>query len=248
MDLAHHLVAVGGLHVAQVDLALRPGRDGVHALPARDQADIQGDAALQIGQRMDGGDLRRQFADGADPGLEIAAGMGRLALDVEDREDAALAPVTTPPLGRPGSELNTTRASRAVGLDHLAPLRAADLLVAGEQAEQRPGRAAELLEGGQDEHVHHQPRLHVGDAGAGGDAVLDAEGAAGGLALREDRVAMAHHDDGLLRVAAAERLAALDSGLQAVAMLLARHHLHRDALLRHEVLDDAPTASTPGLS
>src|SRR3712207_8514294 len=37
MDPAHHLVAVGGLHVAQVDLALGPGRHRVHALPAGDQ-------------------------------------------------------------------------------------------------------------------------------------------------------------------------------------------------------------------
>ena len=137
----------------------------------------------------------RQFVDGADPGLEIRTEWAALPSMSKTEKTPPLRPVTTPPLGRPGSELNTTRASARAALDHGAALRAADLLVAGEQAEQRPGRAAELLEGGQHEHVHHQPRLHVGDAGAGGDAALDAEGPAARLALGEHRVAVPIEDD-----------------------------------------------------
>ncbi len=106
-----------------------------------------------------------------------------------------LRPVTTLPDTRPGSLLKTTRARRASGLDHRAAFGGADFLVAGEQADQRGGGAAEAGEGGQDEAVHHQAGLHVGDAGAIGDAVADGERAARCLAVGKDGVAVAHQHD-----------------------------------------------------
>ena len=60
------VVLVAGIDVAQVDLALGPRRDGVDALAAADQADIQRDAAVEVGQRVDRLDLAGQFLDGAD--------------------------------------------------------------------------------------------------------------------------------------------------------------------------------------
>ena len=49
-----------------------------------------------------------------------------------------------------------------------------------------------MLETGQQERIHDQPRLHVGDARAMSAIALDGEGAAGRLALSEDGVAMPH--------------------------------------------------------
>ena len=80
-----------GLDVAQVDLPFRERRRGVDGLPALDQADVDGDAALQVGQLVQGDDLVRQLADRADALLEVAAGMRGLAGDLEGEEHAALA-------------------------------------------------------------------------------------------------------------------------------------------------------------
>jgi len=66
-------------------------RNSVDALTAADQADIQSDAAIQIGQGVDRLNLVRQFLDRADPGTEIAVRMGRLSSDTEGDEYAALA-------------------------------------------------------------------------------------------------------------------------------------------------------------
>ena len=130
-----------------------------------------------------------------------------------------LRPVTTLPLGRPGSELNTQRACRATRSITGARRGRGDLLVAGDEASQRRRRAAEALEGREHEGVDHEPGLHVDDARAVGAPVLDAERPAPGLALRENRVAVAHQHDGfsLLRLsssrmwmAAPKRLVRLD--------------------------------------
>jgi hypothetical protein len=58
---------------------------------------------------MHGDDLVRQLADGADALLEAAA----LPVTSTRMNTPPLRPVTTPPPGRPGSELNTQRAPRA---------------------------------------------------------------------------------------------------------------------------------------
>ena len=109
-----------------------------------------------------------------------------------------LRPVTTLPVGRPGSELNTQRASRATrsmtGRDEGEAISSSD----GDEAGERRRRAAEALEGFEHEGVHDEARLHVGDARAIGAAALDLEAAARHLALREHRVAMAHQHDRLL--------------------------------------------------
>jgi hypothetical protein len=75
--------AIPGLDVAQVDLAFGVRRRGVDRLAALDDADVDGDATRQVGQAVHGDDLVRQLADGADALLEVAAGMGGLAGDLE---------------------------------------------------------------------------------------------------------------------------------------------------------------------
>ncbi len=84
-DARHRIVAIRRLHVAQVDLALRPGRHRVDALPAAHQADVHRDAAIEVGQRVQRLHLARKLLDRADPLGEVAAGMRRLAGDAECR-------------------------------------------------------------------------------------------------------------------------------------------------------------------
>ena len=77
--------------VAQVDLALRPGRHGVHALPAGDKADIRGDAALEVGQRMEGGDLAASSPMALMPASKLPPEWAALP-SMSKRRNAALAP------------------------------------------------------------------------------------------------------------------------------------------------------------
>ena len=106
-----------------------------------------------------------------------------------------LRPVTAAPRARPGSELNTRARRARVLLDHRPRERRADLLVAGEQRRHRRRRAAELLDRGEHEAVHHQAGLHVGDARPVGAVALDLERPARRLALGKHRVAVAHQQD-----------------------------------------------------
>jgi hypothetical protein len=133
---------------------------------------------------------------------------------------------------------NTENKSRLAGMrfDDGAAFRAADLLVAGEQPDQRPGRAAMPAEGSQDEQVHHQPGLHVRDARPIGAGALDAERTARRLALRKDGIAMAHQQNVALGVpGSGPRLVGLQPRRQAVAEGDARRGFHRQPLARAEL-------------
>jgi hypothetical protein len=66
-----------------------------------------------------------------------------------------------------------------------------DFLIAGEQRDDGDGRLAHRGESSQHEGVHHQPRLHVRDAGPIGPFALEPEWPSRDLAGRKDRVAMA---------------------------------------------------------
>jgi hypothetical protein len=125
-----------------------------------------------------------------------------------------------------------------LGLDDRAACGRADLLVRGEQPDQRRRRAAELLEGGEHEGVHHQPGLHIGDARAIGVAVLYSERPARRLAFRKHRVAMAHQHDGAVGWTA-------DGRAQRIAELFVRDRLAGDPLLFQNARSRSPTASTP---
>ena len=98
-----------------------------------------------------------------------------------------LRPVTAAPSARPGSELKHDPRGAGVLLDHRPRERRADLLVAGEQRHHRRRRAAEPLDGGQHEAVHHEAGLHVGDARPIGAVAVDLERPARRLALRGTR-------------------------------------------------------------
>ena len=159
--------------------------------------------------------------------------------------------MNTPPLrpvtATPGAAARLGVEHRARGarepLDHRARERRADLLVAGEQRRHRRRRAAEFLERRQHEAVHHQARLHVGDAGAVGAVAFDLERPAGRLALGKDGVAMAHQQD---RPVAAGRIVP-DGGGDGVAELGVGRDLAGDAVAVEERADVAADRIDAGL-
>ena len=154
--------------------------------------------------------------------------MRRLAGDLHLHEHAALA-AAHHVAARPARLGVEHRAGAArLGLDDRPAGGRADLLVRGEQPDQRRRRAAELLECREHERIHHQARLHVGDARAVGLAVLDPERAARRLALGKHRVAMAHQHDGGVRRPA-------DGRAQRVAIGLVRDRLAGDLVALEEM-------------
>ena len=144
---------------------------------------------------MQGDDLVRHLADGADALLEVAARMGGLAEHLEGEEHAALASRDDVAAGPAGLGVEHAARRSADALDDRPRRRRGDLLVAGDEARQRCRRAAEALEGRQHEGVEDEAGLHVDHAGAVGAAALDAERAAPHLAFGEHRVAVAHQHD-----------------------------------------------------
>ena len=78
-DAGHRHVAIGAGEKAQIDLGFGRRRHRVDRLAAAHQADVDRDAARNIGQRMQRRDLSRELLDRADALLEIGAGMRGLA-------------------------------------------------------------------------------------------------------------------------------------------------------------------------
>ena len=135
-----------------------------------------------------------------------------------------LRPVTTAPLARPGSELNTARARPASASisarEDGEPISSSEV-----KSATRGTDAAEALEGSQHERVHDQAGLHVGDAWAVGAAVVDTERAAPRLTGRKYRVAMAHQQDRTVDARTAEGRA------NGIAKFLVRDAVVRDAVI-----------------
>ena len=179
------------------------------------------------------------------PSVKLPPECAARAGDAERHEHAALAPGhhVAGDAARLGVEHDAGAAR--LRLDHRAAFRAADLLVAGEQPEHRRRRAAELRERGEHEAVHHQPRLHVGDARPVGDAVADGERPARHLAIGEDRVAMAHQHD--VAAGVARGAVPRHGRTQAVAVLLLVERLHGDVVRGHEALDHRADRVDAGL-
>ena len=105
------------------------------------------------------------------PSAKLAPECAALPVTRNRHEHAALAPGDDVAGDAAGLGIEHRAGAAGFCFDHRAAFRAADLLVAGEQAEQWGGRAAEFCKRGEHEAVHHQPGLHVGHAGAIGDAV-----------------------------------------------------------------------------
>ena len=226
LDAAHGVGAVRRRDVAQVDLALGRGRDGVDRLPAGDQPDVHRRAARDVGDRMQRDDLVRELADGAHALLEVAAGVGGLAGDLHLHEDAALAAGHDVAGGSPGLGVEHRAGVARRLLDDRPAGGRADLLVRGDEPDERRRRAAELVVGRKHEGVHHEPGLHVADARPIGAPVVDPERAPARLPLREHGVAVSHEHDRLVRSAGRA-----DMGLDGIAEALVRHHRRLDAVL-----------------
>ena len=155
-----------------------------------------------------------------------------------------LRPVTAAPMRAAGLGVEADPRRARVLLDHRARERRADLLVAGEQRRHRRRRAAEFLDRGEHEAVHHQAGLHVGDARPIGAVALDLERPARRLAFREHRVAMAHQQD---RPVAERRRILADGGGDGVAEFVVRRDLAGDAVLVEKIPDVAADRIDAGL-
>src|SRR6185436_20119806 len=93
--------------------------------------------------------LARKLLDRRNAIREIAARMRRLAGDLHLHEHAALAPVHHIAAWPPRLRVEHGAGAPRLGLDNWPARGRADLLIRGEQPEQRRRRAAELLEGGE---------------------------------------------------------------------------------------------------
>ena len=91
-DFRHQFVGIGNRRHAHVDLGIGLLRDHVRLGAASDDADIDGDAALEIVHRFQRLDDVAEFADGAAAVLVARAGMRRHALDEDLEARDALAP------------------------------------------------------------------------------------------------------------------------------------------------------------
>ena len=151
--------------------------------------------------------------------------MSGLAGHLDGQEHRALAAGHDVARRAPGLGVEHRAGAARRGLDHRARGGRGDLLVRGEEADQRARRAADAGERLEHEGVHHQARLHVGDAGAVGPIVLDPERPLRGGALREHRVAMAEQQD--VRVARRPGWRAATVGLDRDAAVGLRDHLAR---------------------
>src|SRR6185437_9362827 len=108
---------------------------------------------------------------------------------------------------------------------------------------QRRIETAEMLECRHQERIHHQPRLHVGDAWTVGSVADDRERAAPRLALSEDGVAMTHQQ----HWGAVDRFAPGERRLEDVAAHLARDHGRVDATLGEEEAEALANSIHPRL-
>jgi hypothetical protein len=100
-----------------------------------------------------------------------------------------------------------------------------DLLVRRDELDERRRRTSEAVIGREHEGVHHEPGLHVGHPRPIGAAILDSEGPAARLALREHGIAVAEQHDGFVSPAGPG-----DLGRDCIAVDVARVNGHPDAL------------------
>src|SRR5262249_52963872 len=134
---------VGRLDITQVDQALGLWRRGVDGLAALDDAYINRDGALQIGERVHGDDLVRQLADGADALLEAAARMRGPAQHLDAHEYPALAARDDVAAGSAGLRVEDAAGMPRNALDDGARRWRGDLLVRRDETGERRRRAAE---------------------------------------------------------------------------------------------------------
>ena len=88
---ALHDRAIGFAGNPEIDLGNGFGRNDIGARSTADDADIQRDAALQVGQPGERLDLMRQFENRALPLLKVEAGVGSLSCDPDKKAAHTLA-------------------------------------------------------------------------------------------------------------------------------------------------------------
>ncbi len=223
---------------AQIEAGRRARRHHVHDLAARHRADIAADPPLGIGQGVQIDDLAGDLFDRAHPVGEVVAGMRGLAGHLDLHEHAALAAGDDAAVGPAGLRVEDRARAPGLLLDQGARGRRADLLVGGEQRDQRAGRA-ESLEGRQHDGIHREPGLHVAAAGTRAAAVGDAERPPCRLAARIDGVAVAHQQNGACALA--------DGRADAVAVAVIANDVAGDAARGEKAANALAGRVDPGL-
>src|SRR5215472_19203564 len=137
LDLGHAGAAVGRMDIAEIKRRGSARRHHVDDLAARDRADIVGDAALAVGEPVQLDDLAGDLLDRADAVGAVVAGVRRLAGHVEPHEDAALAAGDDAAVRPPRLRVEHRAGTPRLLLDQGFRRRRTDLLVGGEQADQR---------------------------------------------------------------------------------------------------------------
>ena len=224
MQRAFDCLDVVGMRDAHVELCLGIRGDDVLGGPAGDRADVHGDAALVIGERVHADDLLGELLDGACTLEQIRSRVRRPAFDRDAKPPETLARRFQVALR--GRGLDDEGCSHAVHgfAQWLACSAAALLLVGRDEDTERAAPAPRLVDRGQQQD---EARLHVIDAGAACDVALGHERHRREGAFGPDRVAVA--DDGEWRTRSGQvrpYVAALEHGrLGSACSQLARHHL-----------------------
>src|SRR5581483_12187251 len=166
-DAVDPVALCGGGH-ADVEPRVSLGGDDVLARSARDDADVEEYTAARIGERVQPERQPRQLLDRARPLARLGRVRGPAGDDEVEATEAAPSRLQIPVLRR---RLAHEGGGCATGctLDRVAPGRAADLLVGGEEDAQRAvrRRATDRLE-----HDDETP-FHVVDTRAERAAVLE---------------------------------------------------------------------------
>ena len=224
MQRAFDCLDVVGVGDAHVELCLGVCGDDVLGRATGDRADVHGDAALVIRQRVHADDLLGELLYRACTLEQIRAGMRRPAFDRDAKPPETLAGRFQMTLR--GRGLDDERCSHSVHgfAQRLARSAAALLLVRREEDTERAASAPRLVDRGQQQD---EARLHVIDARAACDVALGHERHRREGAFQPDRVAVA--DDSEWRTRSGQvrpYVAALEHGrLGSACAQLARHHL-----------------------
>jgi len=211
--------------VADVQVGLGQRCHHVRGHAPFDEADIQMQSGLGLGQRVQRKHLVRQGGNRAGALLRIDPGMGGHTLDFKVDAVRALALVDDIATDAAGFGIEHGACTLRDFADASAAGGGADFFIAGKEQLHRGRVAPEARQGLQHKHVHHQAGLHVGHAGAVGPAGFDTERALRRRATREDRVHVPHQ----LQMACGCGVVAGDTGQQAFAPAWLRQGLDGNA-------------------
>ncbi len=188
---------VSGAGDADIDFGLSEGGDDVGARAAGDDTGVDREAALQVGEALDAGDLAGEFEDRARAGFKVDTGVGGAAVDGDGVVADALAGGFEAPVeAGAGLEDEDGEALFRGFLSEGARCLAAYLFVGIELEDDSPGDGnVEIDEGLHGEEEKGDAGFHVEDARSPETSFGVPEGHGGEGAERPDGVGVAEGKD-----------------------------------------------------